>query len=204
MTQIESPVAKSTITYEEFLIQYAGENAEWVDGKVERMSPISVEHDDLSGWLYKMMSELVQTRDLGTVLHDKFQMKTGARLSGREPDIIFVAKTNLSRLKRTFLDGPADLVIEVISDDSVERDRVTKFAEYQQGGVGEYWILDPETRSQDFYVLGIDGRFERAHPTPEGIYRSTVLPSFWIEVAWLWQKPRPLLLSVLKAWGHLT
>ncbi len=39
--------------------------------------------------------------------------------------------------------GMADLVIEVVSDDSVARDRADKFYEYQTAGIQEYWIIDP-------------------------------------------------------------
>ena len=191
------------ISYEDFLAAYMGENAEWVDGRVENMSPINLDHDSVSGWLYKVMSELAQILDLGVVLHDKFQMKTGAHLAGREPDIMFVAKANLHRLHRTFLDGPADLVIEIISEDSGERDRVTKYLEYERGGVGEYWLLDPEQQTQEFLALGADGRFVPVLVSEDGVYRSAVLPQFWIRTEWLWQKPRLTMVDVLKIWGLL-
>ncbi|MDW8290080.1 MAG: Uma2 family endonuclease, partial [Armatimonadota bacterium] len=80
-------------------------------------------------------------------------MKTGADLPGRSPDILFVSQQNLHRLKPTYLDGPADLVVEIISPESEERDRTQKFSEYERGGVREYWLIDPEKRLAEFYVL---------------------------------------------------
>ena len=42
-------------------------------------------------------------------------MKTGPELPGREPDLLFIARENLGRLEGVYLDGPADLVIEVVA-----------------------------------------------------------------------------------------
>ncbi len=61
-------------------------------------------------------------------------MKTGSERPSRLPDIIFVAKENLSRVKENHLDGPADLVVEIISTESRSHDRGEKFYEYEQGG----------------------------------------------------------------------
>jgi Uma2 family endonuclease len=49
----------------------------------------------------------------------------------RQPDLLFVAREHLDRLTETRLSGPADFVVEVVSDDSVARDRADKFYEYQ-------------------------------------------------------------------------
>lgn len=45
-------------------------------------------------------------------------MKTGSSLAGREPDLLFVSKGHLHRLKETYLEGPADLIIEIVSAES--------------------------------------------------------------------------------------
>ncbi|MCI0395502.1 MAG: Uma2 family endonuclease [Chloroflexi bacterium] len=71
--------------------------------------------------------------------------------------------------------------------------RVYKFTEYERAGVREYWIVDPRPHQQqaDFYVLGDDGAFSPAPLDENGIYHATVLPHFWLKVAWLWQKELP-------------
>jgi len=122
-------------------------------------------------------------------------MKTGPDLPGREPDIIFVRKENLKMLKKTHLDGPADLVVEIISEESRLRDRGEKFAEYEIGGVKEYWILDPDLKRADFFLLK-EGRYERRVEDEQGIYHSELIPGFWIKVEWLWNPPP--VLEVLK------
>jgi len=128
-------------------------------------------------------------------------MKTGPSLPGREPDLLFVSRGHCDRLTQQYLEGPADLVVEIISPDSRGRDRGDKFYEYEEGGVQEYWILDPERRQAEFYQLGGDGVYQLVRPDDEGDYRSRVLPGLWLKSEWLWPDTRPDLFDVFKAWA---
>jgi len=109
--------------------------------------------------------------------------------SGREPDLLFVASEHLDRLRDLYLDGPADLAIEVTSPTSISRDRGEKYVEYESAGVREYWLIDPDRQQAEFYQLGDDGRYRLAALDEEGRYHSKVLPGFWLKPAWLWQRP---------------
>ncbi|MEK7278415.1 MAG: Uma2 family endonuclease, partial [Chloroflexota bacterium] len=101
-----------------------------------------------------------------------------------------VSAANLNRIGDKRLDGPADLIVEVVSDDSVGRDFDEKFIEYQECGVQEYWIVDPRPRRKRalFYQRGADGLFEAAK-VENGVYRSKAIPAFWLKVVWLWEMP---------------
>jgi Uma2 family endonuclease len=81
--------------------------------------------------------------------------------------------------------------VEIVSPESRLRDRGEKFAEYELGGVREYWIIDPDLRRADFYRLDSEGRYRLVEPDAEGAYRSGVIPGFWLLVEWLWQEPLP-------------
>jgi Uma2 family endonuclease len=199
MTARTPPPGK--MTYEEFLA-WADEDtrAEWVDGEVVLLSPSSNRHQMLAGFLTALLRTFSETHQLGTVLSAPFQMKTGPDLPGREPDILFIAREHLDRLKNVYLDGPADLVVEIISPDSRGRDRGEKFYEYEQGGVREYWLLDYLRRQAEFYQRGADGIFRLVPVGEDDIYRSAVLEGLWLKVDWLWQEPLPPLLTVLREW----
>jgi len=177
------------MTYEEFL-EWANEDtlAEWVDGEAVMTSPASRRHQDVVGFLFEVLRAYVRPHNLGEVIQAPFQMKLK---HGREPDLLFVAEEHLERLKETHLDGPADLVIEIVSPESLDRDRGARFAEYETGGILEYWLLDPLRRWAEFYQLGQEGRYEVAFVGREGIYASKSLPGFWLRVEWLWQEPLP-------------
>jgi Uma2 family endonuclease len=190
----------ATLSYEQFLEVMDGEHVEWVRGEIINMAPISDEHQDLGLFLLAVLRPFVEFHKLGKLRYEPFQMKAGPDLPGRSPDILFVATANLGRLQRTFLDGPADMVVEIISPDSQSRDRGEKFSEYERGGVREYWLLDPLRKQADFYTRGDDGIF-RLLAISDGVFRSNVLPGFWLKTDWLWQAPLPGTIGVLKELG---
>lgn len=205
MVVVLKPVRKSRVmprapmTYEQFL-DWADEDtlAEWVDGQIIRRKPESVSHQELLGFLGNVLRDYTQERDLGQVLLRGYPMKL--EQSGREPDLLFVAQDNLSRLQRNYLDGPADIAVEIISPESALTDRGAKYAEYEAGGVGEYWIFDQNERRADFFGLSVERRFERIKPDADGIFWSVALPGFWLNVNWLWQTPLPNLRDILREW----
>ena len=189
------------LTYEQFL-DWTDEDtyAEWVDGNVELMRPASVPHQDLAVFLTRLFAQYVEDHGTGKTLPAPFQMKLANVRRGREPDVLFITDEHLPRLQRNYLDGPADIAVEIISPESALRDRGAKYGEYEAGGVREYWVFDTEARRADFFVLGGDGRYERAHPKAGGVYHSAVLPDFWLNVNWLWAQPLPTLRRVLQEW----
>lgn len=182
------------MTYEEFLA-WADEDtrAEWVDGRVVMASPASRHHQELAGFLTSILRTFVEFRRLGVVLSAPFQMKLG---QGREPDLLFVAQQHLDRLQETYLDGPADLAVEIVSRESVARDRGDKFYEYEDGGVPEYWLIDRDRQWAEFYRLQ-RGHYRPAFSGDEGVYRSEAVPDFWLRIQWLWQDPLPAADDVL-------
>jgi Uma2 family endonuclease len=169
-------------------------HAEWLDGEVVLLEPPSEKHQQLLGFLNCLIDLFVQFRSLGRVYIAPFQMRLTR--SGREPDLLFVHNDHLIRLKNSYLDGPADLVVEIISPESIGRDRGNKFYEYEAGGVPEYWLLDPITQRAEFYQLGEDGRYQLMQ-LQDSVYHAHVLPGFWLKPAWLWQDPLPSPLRIL-------
>ena len=195
---IEIPETKAEplrMTYEEFLA-WADEDtlAEWVDGEVIMNSPASLRHQEVVAFLANVIGLYAEQHALGKAIMPPFQMKL--EHSGREPDLLFVASEHLGRLREIFLDGPADLVVEIISPESFSRDRGDKFTEYEAGGVPEYWLIDPQRRNAEFFRL--DGtQFRLAFTGAEGEYHALTVPGFWLRVEWLWQEPLPRVLDVL-------
>lgn len=203
-SQLAAVDCPQPMTYEEFL-DWCDEDtlAEWVDGYVLMTSPASEPHQALVDFFIQVLGIYVQQRDLGRIISAPFQMKLVPARSGREPDILFIAQEHVHRLKHTYLDGPADLAIEVVSPESRLRDRGEKFAEYEVSGIPEYWIFDPDEQRSDYYLLASDGRYERKRPDNQGIYRSAVVPGFWLKEEWLWRDPLPKALAVLHELGIL-
>src|SRR5438874_2007661 len=124
------------LTYEDFLHEYYGRKVEYVNSEVIEHVTVGVRHDQLTRFLGSLLQIFVEEHGLGRVLGERFQMKMEFEdgIRGREPDVFIVKKENLSRLFDSFFEGGADLAIEIISPDSVVRDTVEKFHEYQTAG----------------------------------------------------------------------
>ncbi len=196
------PDTLTTLTYAEFLEALTDTpHVEWADGQIIPMSPITNRHTKLGLFLLMLLEHWAEAHSLGEVFYEPFQMKTGPDLPGRAPDILFVATENLPRVKNTYLDGPADLVVENISMESRARDRGDKFYEYEAGGVREYGLVDPMRRQAEWYARDEGGLFHCLPLGGDGVWRSTVLPGFWLRDEWLWQEPLPRIAAVQREWG---
>jgi Uma2 family endonuclease len=183
------------MSYEEYKnSDYEGGLTEWVDGEVIFHMAPKDKHQTIVEFFDRLLGFFVHLFKLGRVRVAPFSMRVVEGGAAREPDLFFLAPEHLGRLTETELNGPADLAIEVISDESVGRDRGDKFYEYQEGGVREYWLIDPRPKHRrvDFYVLDAKGSYQPVPIGEDGIYRSTVLPDFWLKIEWLWaDEPDP-------------
>jgi Uma2 family endonuclease len=199
-----APAPTRRMSYEEFL-DWCDEDtlAEWVDGEVQMTSPCSDPHQALVGFLQSILQFWVEERELGLIRTAPFQMRLITPPRGREPDLFFLARAHRDRLRRTYLEGPADLVIEVVSPESVGRDRGDKFVEYEQAGIPEYWLIDPDRRQAEFYQSGPDGRYRLALGGETGTYVSPGLAGLALPVEWLWEDPLPPLRTAFRALGLL-
>lgn len=184
------PPPRKKMSYEEFL-EWADEDtwAEWVDGEIVMNSPVGKTHQEIAIFLVRVVGFFVEFKQLGKIMIPPFQMKLPK--SGREPDLLFIANRNLRRLKENYLNGPADLVVEIVSPESAGRDRGEKFYEYEQAGIAEYWIIDPQKKRVEFYLLDEEGNYQPALSGKKGIFHSRMLPGFWLNVEWLWSDPLP-------------
>lgn len=182
------------MTYEEFLA-WADEDvhAEWVDGEVIVHMPPKDRHQNVVAFLITLLRLFADFFDLGQVRTAPFEMKLAPDGPSREPDILLVMQENLDRITEERVAGPADLVVEVISDDSVTRDRVRKFGEYQEFGVQEYWSIDPRLGHEqaEFWVLDDQGKYQPAPVSDAGVYHSSILLGFWLRPSWLWTERLP-------------
>ncbi|MEZ4707234.1 MAG: Uma2 family endonuclease [Caldilineaceae bacterium] len=187
------------MTYEQFLTELSEDvHAEWVNGETILFMPPKPEHQRVVSFLLTVIRLFVEHFNLGEILTAPVEMKPTPNSNSREPDLLFVARANLERFGDAKLEGPADLVVEIISPESERRDTVDKLREYAEEGVREYWIVDSRAGKERalFYVLDDNGRYRRVPPDRNGVYTSTVLQDFWLNTKWLWADPQPSALEV--------
>lgn len=66
-----------------------------------------------------------------------------------EPDIVFVRHDHRRYYTDRGIEGPPDLIVEILSASTAARDRGIKLERYRHFGVPEYWVVDPDARAID-------------------------------------------------------
>lgn len=139
-------------------------------------------HADLLIFLDGLLRLYVDERDPGTLYREVVAVK----LSGRDvflPDLAFYGRDRRDAIKKTYVEGAPDLIVEVLSPATARRDTGTKFAKYELAGVREYWILDPETLAHRFYRR--DGEELVEYADGEDRIDSHVAKRLFVMRAWL-------------------
>jgi len=156
------------------------QKAEFINGRVVVHSPVTLQHNLVSGRIHRLLATYAQVRSLGTVGHEKLMVRLSR--NDYEPDIVYfgLAKTaGLEPLQRAF---PApDLVVEVLSPSTEANDRGVKLTDYAAHGVLEYWIVDPDGETIEQYLLE-DGRYDLALKLRDGRIESRAVEGFVMPV----------------------
>jgi Uma2 family endonuclease len=188
---VSGGIVATGISFEDYLEQYAADFCEWVEGNVIQMSPVHDYHDGMTLYVATLLSAYFELKPIGRIRREPFVMKQTAPLSGREPDIQVILNTNPHQLTPTYMDGPADICIEVVSPESVTRDYGEKFEEYEKSGVREYGIKDYLHRECRFFRLNDQGHYVHYTEDAEGNYRTPLLPGLVLHVPTLWEANLP-------------
>ena len=189
------------MSYDEYRAWVSTERrAEWVDGEVIELMSVKGRHALVFGFLFVLLKQFVGARRLGLVLSEPFEMRILDGRSARQPDIFVVLNEHLDRYSDERLNGPADLVIEIVSEGSVTEDRDEKKREYEAAGIPEYWIVEGRVNRSGIEMLSrsAGGRYESIRPDDDGSLHSRVLPGFWLKDSWLAADPLPDPLRVLR------
>ena len=182
-------------TYDDFCtLVKDGQKADLIDGVIYMASPDNTDAGDLFVWLIRILADFCDHHDLGKVLGSRIAFKLDDKNSP-EPDIGVVLKAHLDKIERGHVLGAADVAVEIVSPESVERDYEKKRALYEKFKFPEYWIVDEELEKVTLLRLGKKGDKE-VRPR-NGVLVSQVLPGFWFRPEWVWTQPRPRKADVL-------
>ena len=196
------PPAEATLSpWERFDALPDDAKAELIDGELVSIMPANERHNAVQLFIQTVLSLYVVRQGLGRVFADQFEMRLGRQRF--VPDASFIRTEHLDRVLPTRIEGPADLVVEVLSPDSVARDRGVKLRDYATAGVQEYWLLDPEAERIEVYGRQPDGAFVPLASDRTGAAASRVVPGLRLRPEWLWPgagRP-PDVLAALRAHG---
>ena len=167
-----------------------GEDSPWelIDGRLV-MSPASNRHEDLFRFLLTLLSAYLDERGGALVRGSRYPMRLDPSWSP-EPDLLVIREMHKDRLGAQRLEGPADFVIEIASEGDPSFDLREKLPRYREAGIEEIWLIDPFARSLRVDRRRDDGGYVHRE-LRSGRLESTVVPGFWIDVAWLWRSELP-------------
>ena len=156
----------------------AGRRGEWVDGEVNPFMTTSDRHHRIHSFLFGILVNHLDLRRVGRVYSQTFELRN-RQGAAREPDLLVVLDHHRDRVEEMRVRGASDLPVEIISRDSVTRDRRVTFEEYAAAGVPEIWLVDPRQghESVQLYELDAYGRYQARVADPNGQpYKSRAPP----------------------------
>ena len=140
------PKTNIRFTYEDYLQTPEDKRYELIEGDLLMVPSPNTYHQEVSRNLEFILWSFIRQNDLGHI----FDAPMDVVLMGEDvvqPDILFISKERSSIIKVSNIDGAPDLVIEITSPSSRERDRTIKRKLYARSGVTEYWLIDSEART---------------------------------------------------------
>jgi Uma2 family endonuclease len=147
------PKAKRLWTFDELVAELPETTTptELWDGELIMAPAPRPNHQRAVARFWRLLHEHVSRNDLGEAFISPLDVVLSARRVV-QPDVVFISKSR-SDIVQDYIRGIPDLVVEVISEGSWRRDRVEKKNLYEQLGLPEYWIVDPESQTIEVFVL---------------------------------------------------
>ena len=167
----------ATLTYDDYLMTPDDERWELLRGELIMVPGPNTAHQRISLNLAFSMRTFVEKEGLGEIFIAPYDVVL-SRTNVLQPDLLFVSREQQSIITAANIQGAPALVVEVISPSTASKDRELKRAIYAENGVGEYWLVDPDSRTisvlslqdKDFREVGNYGVGEvLSSPTLEGL-----------------------------------
>ena len=177
-----SPNPLIKFTYEDYLRTPDDKRYELIDGELIRTQSSGRAHQRASVRLGSKLYFFVRKHDLGLI----YWARRDVVLSDTDvvqPDLMFISNERMHIDTEAEVWGGPDLVVEILSPSTADRDRTVKQVLYARHGVKEYWLVDADARTIEVLLLR-DRGFEPAATYAEGdTLVSRTLPGFSIPLS---------------------
>lgn len=179
-------------TYADYLKWTFDERIELIKGKIFNMSPAPARrHRKISGKLFTPISNFLDGKPC-EVYSAPFDVRLSP-LKGKkrkddqiytvvQPDICVIC--DVDKLDERGCIGAPDLIIEILSPGNTKKEMSDKFQVYEENGVREYWLAEPNDNVIIVYVLNDEGKYIGLRPyTEDDVITSGILPGLEISVS---------------------
>jgi len=155
---------KEKLTYADYLLlPDDGYIYQIIDGELHMAPAPSPYHQRISRNIEFLLWSFVSKNGLGEILDSPCDVVLSPQ-DIVQPDLLFISRDRSHIIGERYIEGPPDLIVEILSPSTVELDRKHKKELYQRYGVKEYWIVDPNRKEVEVYTLeggrySLHGRF---------------------------------------------
>jgi Uma2 family endonuclease len=159
---VRPPASDVKLTYDDFVhFPEDGKRHELIDGEHFVTASPNLKHQTIAGNLHGLLWTYLRQHQVGRLFFAPFDV-VFSDFDVVEPDLLFVSKARQADiLTASHVRGAPDLVVEIGSSSTRQRDETIKRRLYERFGVREYWVVDPDLDEIKVYRLA-DGRFVRA------------------------------------------
>ena len=182
------PQENKKYSYKDYLTWSENERWELFDGEAYTQAAPLWQHQAVSGEIYRQFANYLQGKDC-QVFNSPFDLRLPDNdeldkesTNVFQPDLLVIC--DKKNLIGTGYSGTPTLVIEVSSPSTSRTDRVLKFNKYEKAGVKEYWIVDPDGKYINIFVLQEDNRYGRPESyTEENKVKVATFPDLVIDLS---------------------
>lgn len=144
------------LTYEDYLRLPEEKRYEIIGGDLFMTPAPSTRHQEVSGNLGFILWDFVRRHNLGKVYYAPCDVILTEH-DIVQPDILFISRKRQHIITEANIQGAPDLIAEILSPTRTWMDQRLKKALYARCGVKEYWIVDPDEKRVEVYLLGKEG-----------------------------------------------
>ncbi|MBC7343657.1 MAG: Uma2 family endonuclease [Clostridia bacterium] len=189
MSRPEPPAGQIILTYDDYLTLPDDNNRyEILEGVLYVTPSPTTRHQRVSRNLGFLLMQYVEENNLGEIFYAPYDVIL-SDISVTQPDLIFVSRARRHIITRDNVQGAPDLVVEILSPATRERDKLTKAQIYARYGVDYYWILDPSAKTLEEYrregdAFHLVGRYQGAE-----MVRTTLFPEWELDLGRVFRIP---------------
>jgi len=176
------------LTYRDYLLLPEDSRYELIEGDLFMVPSPNELHQRISKRLEYELITFVEDRELGEIYDAPFDVVLSTH-NVVQPDILFVARERRGIITDKNIQGAPDLIIEILSPGTSDRDLIVKRTLYAKYGVKEYWIVDPVAESIEICRLAQSGMETFQVYLKENTLKSPLLPGLELNLTKIF-KPR--------------
>jgi Uma2 family endonuclease len=178
---------KERYTYTDYVQLPEGAPYELIHGELLMSPSPSTVHQRILRRLARALDAFIEQDGHGEILFAPMDVRLSEE-DTVQPDLIFIAADRRDLIGEQAIEGAPDLIVEILSPSTAYRDLTIKKRLYEEHGVNEYWIVDPEQQTVEVFELA-DGRFmQHARVVEKGTAASKRLDGFQIDLTDLFQR----------------